>query len=35
MPTTLRSKADIDVYLDRARKKLEAQLADVDEIQLK
>lgn len=35
MPTTLRSKTDIDVYLDRARKKLEAQLADVDEIQLK
>lgn len=35
MPTTLRSKADIDVYLDRARKKLEAQLTDVDEIQLK
>ena len=35
MPTTLRSKADIDVYLDRARKKLEAQLANVDEIQLK
>lgn len=35
LSSTLRSKADIDIYLDRARKKLEAQLANVDEIQLK
>ena len=35
MPTTLRSKEDIDKYLNRVREKLEAQLANVDEIQLK
>ena len=35
MPATLRSKADIETYLNRVREKLEAQLANVDEIQLK
>lgn len=35
LPTTLRSKEDIDTYLRSVREKLEAQLAHVDEIQLR
>ena len=35
LSATLRSKADIDKYLDRVREKLESQLANVDQIQLK